>query len=477
MEKKRYLVTYNEGDVSKATAMSILNVPHTKLKNGVAAMALAKPPTKTDVLHFEKLGISRLELSEEEALKLQNNKEVLAVEEDRKVHTLGLTPQEQELLEELLQKATEDDDSVYDPMGQNSDEMEGAHPVRRHPCRVKINAKTSPTIHWPRWKQRIINNVLTDTYYSLARHVVAPYSGRRPVPPIYQDIPWNIALIHAPSAWERKITGKGVNVAVIDTGIASHVDLSIAGGICLVPNVESYEDDNGHGTHCAGIIAARNNTAGVVGVAPEANLYAVKVLDENGSGYTSDIIAGLEWCLENNIHVASMSLGSDSDPSTAYATLIERCQKRGLAIVAASGNSFQTEFPWVGSPANSFIVNRPYASPIAVGAVNYRGAIASFSSRGGKHRAWNPVSCAAPGVDIKSTMPGNSYAEMSGTSMACPHVSGLVALLMQKYADVEVSEKIPLIKKIIAESSIDLGEADFDPIFGAGMINCEAATR
>ena len=169
-------------------------------------------------------------------------------------------------------------------------------------------------------------------------------------------------------------------------------------------------DRHGHGTHCAGTIAATLNGQGVVGVAPAASLYGVKVLATGGSGNWSWLIAGLDWCIANGIHIASMSLGRDTAP-VAVQTMCDLAFARGVLLVAAAGNSGGP----VGAPGK-------YGSVIAVSAIDSANALAPFSCRGPE------VELCAPGVDVLSTIPSNGYGRMSGTSMACPHVSGAAAL-------------------------------------------------
>jgi len=126
-----------------------------------------------------------------------------------------------------------------------------------------------------------------------------------------EETPWGISDVKAPEVHQMGIEGKGVRVGVMDTGIdREHEDLSITGGVSFVKGVADYDDDNGHGTHAAGIIAALNNNIGVIGTAPEANLYAIKVLNSSGTGYYSDIIAGIEWAVNNQMDIVSMSFGS-----------------------------------------------------------------------------------------------------------------------------------------------------------------------
>jgi len=288
---------------------------------------------------------------------------------------------------------------------------------------------------------------------------------------------WNMQNIKAPDAWARNIKGTGVKLAILDTGIAAHPDLIIAGGISFVDGVTSYNDGNGHGTHCSGIATGQGvlapNGYNVFGVAPGCSLWAVKVLSDAGSGMMSWILAGMNWCAQNGVKVASMSLGSQSAPSIAYATAIKRCQDNGVTVVCASGNAFQSAFPWVGSPANSFDANDPNASAIAVGAVDQANLIARFSSRGGQTSAWNQVGVVAPGVDIYSTYLNDGYATLSGTSMACPHVAGLAALMNQRLPTLS-SQRI---LSIMRTTALHLGTPTPNITYGSGLINCDGATR
>ncbi len=230
---------------------------------------------------------------------------------------------------------------------------------------------------------------------------------------------WGINRVHASAAWP--ITeGRGVKVAVIDTGIdASHPDLSgsVDGGysaITMTENPADYQDDNGHGSHVAGTIAAHRDGKGVVGVAPQARLYAVKVLDADGSGNLSDVIDGIVWAAKNHMDVANMSLGAPVD-SAAMQRAVRFARGSGVVIVAAAGNSGGA----VGFPG-------AYDDVIAVSASDFNDKLASFSSRGPE------VDFIAPGVDVLSVRMGGGFISYSGTSMASPHVAGLAALVVSQ---------------------------------------------
>lgn len=237
------------------------------------------------------------------------------------------------------------------------------------------------------------------------------------------EIPPSISRIGGP--YLGPVDLSAIQVAVIDTGIDSaHPDLNVVGFHDVVAigggTAAEGQDPNGHGTHVAGTIGARADGVGVVGMAPGIPLHGVRVLDENGSGYTSDIVAGLEYVLDHpEIRVVNMSLGggvvSGYDP---MAEAIEALEATGVVVVIAAGNEAQdTENV---SPAG-------YDMGIVVSAYDADGGdngFAWFSNYG------KTVDVAAPGVSIFSTWPGGDFAELDGTSMAAPAVAGAVAVYM-----------------------------------------------
>ncbi len=279
--------------------------------------------------------------------------------------------------------------------------------------------------------------------------------------PEVETIPWGIDRIKAPQAWD--ITkGKGIKVAVCDTGIDfTHTDLSpnYRGGISFVPAETGPKDFNGHGTHVAGTIGAAMNGFGVIGVAPSAYLYAVKVLGSDGSGNFSWIIAGIDWCIRNGMHVLNMSLGASSAPTTALERMCNLAWRRGLILVAAAGNDRGP----VNFPAK-------YESVIAVSAIDSANVIARFSSRGPE------VELCAPGVDVLSTLPGNRYGTLSGTSMACPHVAGAAALALSshRWAPSGVAQNVA-IRRLLASTAENLGRPGRDEEYGFGRVNADEA--
>lgn len=234
-----------------------------------------------------------------------------------------------------------------------------------------------------------------------------------------QTTPWGIDRIDAPDAWTTS-TGDGVRVCVADSGIdKNHEDLDYLEGANFSTNnphgrnlnPDAYDDGDGHGTHVAGTIAALDNDLGVVGVAPDVDLLIAKVLRDNGSGYTSQIVDGLNWCASQGADVINMSFGSASGSATLQ-TAIQGIASQGVVLVAASGNS----------SGSTPIFPAGYEQVIAVGATDEYDQIASFSNRGEEVNA--------PGVAVLSTLPGDTYGTYSGTSMASPHAAGVAALII-----------------------------------------------
>lgn len=264
------------------------------------------------------------------------------------------------------------------------------------------------------WLVGAVPASLEDIRFPSVKEFLLPHGIRSIKNEADPEQPWGIGRVAAPAAWEVT-RGAGARVAVIDTGIDfKHPDLAanVKGGWSAVDkeNPQNFFDDNGHGTHVSGTIAAVKNSTGVVGVAPEATLYGVKVLNAYGSGTFADVIAGIQWAAENKIEIANMSLGA-SRGTPALAEAVTAAAKAGTTIIAAAGNSSGA----VGFPA-------AYPECISISASDSRDQLAYFSSRGPE------VDFIAPGVDVNSTYPGGGYDTLSGTSMATPHVAGLAAL-------------------------------------------------
>lgn len=272
------------------------------------------------------------------------------------------------------------------------------------------------------------------------------------------------ADLDLPAAWAIHTGSADVTIAIIDTGVsASHPDLVPK----LVPgrntiNDSSNADDSwliSHGSHCAGIAAAAsNNGIGVAGVSWGARIMPVKVLTTIGSGTEGDVAEGIAWAADHGAHVLSMSLGFPG-LSTVVADAIEYAAEAGKIIVAASGNTAGAP---IGAPA-------VYPAVIAVGATDNRDVIANFTTTGPE------LDVVAPGVNVWSTwdvfFTPNSYTWQSGTSMACPHVAGLAALVWGANPELSAAG----VRAIIESTAEDRGEPGWDPTYGHGRVNAHAA--
>jgi major intracellular serine protease len=241
------------------------------------------------------------------------------------------------------------------------------------------------------------------------------------------EVPYGVSQCQAPEIWAKDEKGEGVVIAICDTGIdRNHPDLAdrIIGGRNFTPegDYNDFTDRNGHGTHVAGTIAA--NGTGVVGVAPESKLLICKVLDRNGSGNYYSIIEGIrfatKWRGENGekVRVISMSLGGSYNDPKLEKAILEACSQ-GILVVVASGNEGDADESTYeyGYPAL-------YNECITVAACDEYRKLAPFSNN---HKE---VDIIAAGVNVLSTYPTSQYARLSGTSMATPHVSGMLALLI-----------------------------------------------
>ncbi|MEH1852817.1 MAG: S8 family peptidase [Nostoc sp.] len=265
----------------------------------------------------------------------------------------------------------------------------------------------------------------------------------------FADVPdlggnnWGADLVKAPEVWAHGYTGKGVVVAVLDTGVDyNHEDLSnniwtnskeIPGngidddgngyvddssGWNFSDNNNNTLDKNGHGTHVSGTIAGENNNYGVTGIAYDAKIMSVKVLNDSGSGSYSSIAKGIHYAVDNGANVINLSLGGGSSNSSLESA-IDYASSKGVIVVMAAGNDGDSSPDYPASYASK--------SGIAVGAVDSNNKIADFSNRSGT----NEISyVTAPGVKVYSSVPNNQYATYSGTSMATPHVAGIVALML-----------------------------------------------
>lgn len=270
-----------------------------------------------------------------------------------------------------------------------------------------------------------------------------------------QELPWGIDRIEADIAW-GDTNGTMVNVAILDTGAnLDHLDLidNIKGNYNAISARKSADDDHGHGTHVTGIIGAVNNTIGVVGAGPQVNLYPVKVLDRKNEGFLSDIVDGLQWCIDNNMQVINMSFGSDVT-NQAYHDAFIAVHNAGIVQVAAAGNT-----------GGAILYPAKYPETIAVSSTDLADQLAASSARGAE------IDLAAPGVGINSTAIDGLYTTMSGTSMASPHVTGTVALLLATDGTLTPTE----VKTKLKNTAEDLGLPTIEQ--GAGLIRADLAIQ
>ena len=278
---------------------------------------------------------------------------------------------------------------------------------------------------------------------------------------------WGLKAIDVFGSWAKGYKGKGIPIFILDTGVDyRHPDLkdNIRGGKCTLSIWKAgwgwgYPggDSSAHGTHVAGIAAGCDNGIGIIGVAPEADIWSVRVLYPEGySGSAKTIARGIEYATEKAIKdygyggVINLSLGG-SEPTSVEHNAVKSAVKEGMIIVAAAGNE-----------AGEIIYPAKFDEVIAVGAIDKNRLKADFSNYG------EALEVVAPGKYIYSTYPNNRYCKLSGTSMSAPYVSGVACLACQKYSKKFNQEKF---RNLLKEGCIDLGEKGFDFEYGYGLID------
>ncbi|MBW7473687.1 S8 family peptidase [Paenibacillus oenotherae] len=271
---------------------------------------------------------------------------------------------------------------------------------------------------------------------------------------LYSKYQWNLPVIETEKGWNLTKGSEKVIIAVLDTGVqADHPDLSgkLMTGTNIVDDSMAPDDDVGHGTHVAGIIAASvNNGEGVAGLSWYNKVLPVKVLDSSGAGSTYSVAEGIIWATDHGAKVINMSLGNYAQAEFLH-DAIKYAYDHDVVLVAASGND-NTERP--GFPA-------AYPEVFAVASTDADGSKSSFSNYG------DYIDVAAPGASIASTYPGSQYAALSGTSMASPHVAALAGLIRSINPDLSNEE----VMKIMRTSAQDLGDKGKDNYFGYGQID------
>jgi thermitase len=278
---------------------------------------------------------------------------------------------------------------------------------------------------------------------------------------LYQEnYQWNLPVIGTEQGWNVTRGNEEVQIAIVDTGVdLDHPDLRnrLVKGYNVIDEKSEPDDDNGHGTHVAGIIASEtNNNEGVAGMTWFSKIMPVKAMGAKGYGTTFDIAKGIVWAVDQGADVINLSLGN-YQPSKVLEEAVRYAYENNVVMVSAAGNdaSNQPTYP------------SAYPEVLSVAAVDYNGNRASFSNYG------DYIDIAAPGVYIPSTYYNKQYAALSGTSMAAPHVAGLAALIKSANPDIKNTQVINIIKK----SAIDLGEKGKDIDYGDGLIDVNSALQ
>jgi len=274
---------------------------------------------------------------------------------------------------------------------------------------------------------------------------------------------WAVSYTNANHVWPLVEQKETIYVAIVDTGVDyTHPDLKnrvdLGKGYDFINNDSDPMDDNGHGTHISGIIAAEmNNGEGIVGVAGtlDVRIIPIKVLDSEGYGQSDIVAKGIEYAVDQGANIINLSLGGPGE-DVDIANAVRYASEKGVLVVAASGNDNQNSDSY--TPAG-------LENVYTVGAINPLKTKARFSNYG------NSVEAVAPGVKILSAVPGNQYEAWDGTSMAAPVVSGIASIMLAQKPDIDVDELVA----ILNESAEDILEEGKDQKSGYGLPNAEKA--
>jgi subtilisin len=278
-----------------------------------------------------------------------------------------------------------------------------------------------------------------------------------------ERIDWGLTFLSVPESWQFS-RGSGTRIALLDTGIIEHIDVieNLAGGINFT-NSYTDKDINGHSTACGGIIAAGQNSFGIIGVSPQSKLYCAKVADDNGNCIEPWLEAGLNWAFDIGADVVNVSLGGSEPLGQGIEDAINRLYDKGVPVVCAAGNDSKG----VNYPAK-------YPKALAISAIDSSSNITNFSSRGPE------IILSAPGKDIWTTWTSSNYISISGTSFSAPIIVGCISIILSKHRVKQGSTPINSVSDIIQHLqflSRDLGEIGKDEKYGYGIIDFSKGTE
>jgi len=467
-EKKRYLIGYRDSAVVPRNMETIIDSFEAGLEGAKRIRKL-------------RTGQSIIEMTEEQAIRLAEEKPDLIIEEDRELEMFlampGLMPRvpaEAELwlsfrvIDEETNKPVENVTIYCAGTGvtyKGVTDSKGTARVRVHETGLRHIIASPRDTYWSKLlpAPRVKDSAEIDIKLKKL--------------PVDGNYGWGHRLLGMDKIGKR-FTGRGVKIAIIDSGIAGHEDLKTAGGYNTLDGQDPAAwnvDEKGHGTHCCGIAASQDNKVGVRGMAPDAEIYSLKVFP---GGRFSDLIEAVNWCIDNYMDIISMSLGSRSH-SVQVEQALREANERGITCIAAAGND--------GGPVS---YPAAYETVMAVSAIGKRGTfpedsahklqegdylsadgtlfIAGFSNFG------TEIDVCAPGVAILSTVP-TGYAAWDGTSMACPAVAGLAALILEAYPEIRTGDEWQpyYVRSIISGSSTDTGLPQ--EMQGAGLPRADLA--
>lgn len=296
---------------------------------------------------------------------------------------------------------------------------------------------------------------------------IKPISNEAIFKAAVQQPNWGYHQIKAPNALNLGYTGKGVKIAIIDSGINSkHPDLAVAGGASMIEGESPFIDGAGHGTHVAGVIAAQNNSIGVIGAAPDAEIYSVKVLSSQGAGTLQAVMEAIQWTIDNDMDIINMSLTTASNVPELE-ELLKKANELGIIVVAAAGNieTIDTEGMYVQNTSNVLYPAR-YPSVIAVGSTGKNNRHSGFSYKG------DAVELVAPGEAINSTFSTtqtighNDYRTSEGTSVSTPFAASVFAQYKEAFPHLTAGQ----LRETVKRGTLDLGPIGKDSSFGYGLV-------